>query len=135
MHERMVTTSTRACWSRCAGGGNDPVQQGSEGAVRRVLRAPGHLLAGIAGHLQRVSAEDAAELRTVEGYRGGEAAALPPEQVGSCEGAHGEVEDHDAAGHGGLHAGRVAGARRGPLLLHNCSKEEGDAPEPRGAEV
>ncbi len=27
-------------------GGNDPVQQGPEGAVRRVLRTPGHLLAG-----------------------------------------------------------------------------------------
>ena len=108
-----------------------PVQQGAEGTVRCVL---GHL-AGIAGHLQRVSAEDAAELRTVEGHRGGEAAALPPEQVGSCEGAHGEVEGHDAAGHGGLHAGRVGGARRGPLLLHNCSKEGGDAPELRGAEV
>ena len=32
-------------------------------------------------------------------------------------------------------AGRVGGARRGPLLLHNCSKEGGDAPELRGAEV
>ena len=40
-----------------------------------------------------------------------------------------------AAFRGGLHAGRVGGARRGPLLLHNCSKEGGDAPELRGAEV
>ena len=30
-------------------GGDDPVQQGAEDAVRGVLRAPGHLLAGIAG--------------------------------------------------------------------------------------
>ena len=59
-------------------GGDDPVQQGSEGAIRRVLRSPGHLLAG---HLQRVPADGAAELRAVEGHRGGEAAALHPEQV------------------------------------------------------
>ena len=62
-------------------GGDDPVQQGPEGAVRRVLRAPGLLLAGIAGHLQRVPADGAAELRAVEGHREGEAAALHPEQV------------------------------------------------------
>ena len=35
-------------------GGDDPVQQGAEGAVRRVLRAAGHLLAG---HLQRAPAD------------------------------------------------------------------------------
>ena len=33
---------------------NDPVQQGPEGAVRGVLRTPGHLLAG---HLQRAPAD------------------------------------------------------------------------------
>ena len=32
-------------------GGDDPVQQGPEGAVRRVLHEPGHLLAGIAGRV------------------------------------------------------------------------------------
>ena len=32
-------------------GDNDPVQQGAEGAVRRVLRTPGHLLAGITGRV------------------------------------------------------------------------------------
>ena len=32
-------------------GDDDPVQQGAEGAVRGVLRAPGHLLAGIAGRV------------------------------------------------------------------------------------
>ena len=57
---------------------NDSVQQVPEGAVRGVLRALGHLLAG---HLQRVPANGAAELRAVEGHRGGEAAALHPEQV------------------------------------------------------
>ena len=98
---------------------DDPVQQGSEGAVRRVLRAPGHLLAG---HLQRVPADGAADLRAVEGHRGGEATALHPEQVGLLrvalrERARGEVERHHASGHGGIHAGRVSGARRGPLLL------------------
>ncbi|KAM7453798.1 hypothetical protein BLSTO_05448 [Blastocystis sp. subtype 1] len=50
-------------------GGDDPVQQGAEGAVRGVLRSPGHLLAG---HLQRVPADGAAELRAVEKHRGGE---------------------------------------------------------------
>ena len=59
-------------------GSDSPVQQGAEGAVRRVLRAAGHLLAG---HLQRMPADGAAELRAVEGHRGGEAAALHPEQV------------------------------------------------------
>ena len=62
-------------------GGDDPVQQGAEGAVRGVLRAAGHLLTVITGHLQRVLANGAAELRAVEGHRGGEAAALHPEQV------------------------------------------------------
>ena len=118
-------------------GGDDPVQQGPEGAVRGVLRAPGHLLAGIAGHLQRVPADGAAELRAMEGHRGGEAAALHPKQVGwLCERARGEVERDHAAGHGGLHAGRVGGARRGPLLLARRRGEGGgDAPELRGAEV
>ncbi len=113
---------------------NDPVQQGPEGAVRRVLRAAGHLLAG---HLQRMPADGAAELRAVEGHRGGEAAALHPEQVGwLCEGARGEVERNHASGHGGIHAGRVGGARRGPLLLDGrCGEGGGDAAELRGAEV
>ena len=57
---------------------NDPVQQGPEGAVRGVLRAAGHLLAG---HLQQVPVDGAAELRAVKGYREGETAALHPEQV------------------------------------------------------
>ena len=61
-------------------------------------------------------ADGAAELRAVEGHRGGEAAALHPEQVrplrvALCERARGEVERHHAAGYGGLHAGRVGGAR------------------------
>ena len=30
-------------------GGDEPVQQGAEGAVRGVLHEPGHLLAGITG--------------------------------------------------------------------------------------
>ena len=33
------------------------------------------------------------------------------------ERARGEVERGHVSGHGGLHAGRVRGARRGPLLL------------------
>ena len=32
-------------------GGDNPVQQGSEGAVRGVLHEPGHLLTGIAGRV------------------------------------------------------------------------------------
>ena len=53
-----------------------------------------------------------------------------------CEGARGEVERHHAARHGGLHAGRVGGARLGPLLLVRRRGEGGgDAPELRGAEV
>ena len=61
-------------------GGDDPVQQGAEGAVRGVLHKPGHLLASIAG--------------------------------------------------------RVSGARRGPLLLAGRRGEGGgDAAELRGAEV
>ena len=100
-------------------GSDDPAQQRPKGAVRGVLRSPGHLLVG---HLQRVPANGAAELRAVEGHRGGEAAALHPEQVGPLrvalrERARGEVERHHAARHGGLHAGRVGDARRGPLLL------------------
>ena len=117
-------------------GGNDPVQQGAEGAVRGVLRSPGHLLAG---HLQRVPADGAAELRAVEGHRGGEAAALHPEQVGPLrvalrERARGEVERDHASGHGGLHAGRVGGARRGFLPLYNHCEGGGDAAELCGAE-
>ena len=115
---------------------DDPVQQGPEGAVRGVLRTPGHLLAG---HLQRVPADGAAELRAVEGHRGGEAAALHPEQVGPLrvalrERARGEDERDHAAWHGGLHAGRVGGARRGPLPLYSHCEGESDAPELRGAE-
>ena len=61
-------------------GGDDPVQQGAEGAVRGVLHEPGHLLTSIAG--------------------------------------------------------RVGGARRGPLLLARRRGEGGgDAAELRGAEV
>ena len=33
------------------------------------------------------------------------------------ERARGEVERDHVSGHGGLHAGRVGGARRGPLFL------------------
>ena len=60
-------------------GGDDPVQQGAEGAVRGVLHEPGHLLAGISGRvsgarrglllLARRRGEgggDAAELRGAE---------------------------------------------------------------------
>ena len=116
-------------------GSDDPVQQGAEGAIRGVLRAAGHL----AGHLQRVPADGAAGLHAVEGHRGGEAAALHPEQVGPLrvalrERARGEVERHHASGHGGLHAGRVGGARRGPLPLYKQCEGESDAPELRGAE-
>ena len=105
MHERKVIHQCGRARVGTRVGGDDPVQQGAEGAVRGVLRSPGHLLAG---HLQRVPADGAAELRAVEGHRGGEAAALHPEQVGPLrvalrERACGEVERHHAAGHGGLH--------------------------------
>ena len=53
-----------------------------------------------------------------------------------CEGAGGEVTRDHASRYGGLHAGRVCGARRGPLLLARRRGEGGgDAPELRGAEV
>ena len=60
--------------------------------------------------------------------------ALHPEQVRSlCERARGEVEHHHAAGHGGLHAGSVGGARRGALLLAQRRGEGGgDVAELRG---
>ena len=50
------------------------------------------------------------------------------------ERARGEVERDHAAGHGGLHAGRVGGARRGPLPLYNHCEGGSDAPELCGAE-
>ena len=133
MHERKVIHQCGRARVGTRVGGDDPVQQGAEGAVRCVLRAPGHLLAGIAGHLQRLPADGAAELRAVEGHRGGEAAALHPEQVGPLrvalrEYARGEVERHHASWHGGLHAGRVGGARRGPLLLAGRRGEGGVCP-------
>ena len=51
-----------------------------------------------------------------------------------CEGARREVERDHASGHGGLHAGRVGGARRGFLPLYNHCEGGGDAAELCGAE-
>lgn len=94
-------------------GGVDSVQPEGEGAVRRVLRASGHVLAG---RVQRLPADGAAGRGSVREPADGEAAALRTEQVGSlrvalCERACGAQQRDHAAGHGGLHAGRVGGAR------------------------
>ncbi|KAM7455064.1 hypothetical protein BLSTO_04181 [Blastocystis sp. subtype 1] len=50
-------------------------------------------------------------------WKGIEEAKQPRFIQNKYERARGEIERDHAAGHGGLHAGRVGGARRGPLLL------------------
>ena len=74
----------------------------------------------------------------LESARGWAATILAQQRAEGAlrERVRGEVERHHAAGHGGLHAGRVGGARRGPLLLARRRGEGGgDAAELRGAEV
>ena len=67
-------------------------------------------------------------------WKGIEEAKQPRFIQNKCERARGEVERNHASGHGGLHAGRVGGARRGPLPLYSHCEGESDAPELRGAE-
>ena len=61
-------------------GGDEPVQQGAEGAVRGVLRTPGYLLAGITG---RVSGARRGPLLLARrrGEGGGDAAELRGAEV------------------------------------------------------
>ena len=49
MHERKVIHQCGRARVGTRVGGDDPVQQGAEGAVQGVLHEPGHLLAGITG--------------------------------------------------------------------------------------
>ena len=72
-------------------GGDDPVQQGAEGAVRGVLRTPGHLLAGITGCVSGAR-RGLLLLAGRRGEEGGDAAELrdaevpdEPEQVGGSD--------------------------------------------------
>ena len=51
IHEQIVTHQRGHARVGAQVGDDDPVQQGAEGAVRGVLRAPGHLLAGISGRV------------------------------------------------------------------------------------
>ena len=51
MHEGMVTHQRGHARVGARVGGDEPVQQGAEGAVRGVLHEPGHLLAGITGRV------------------------------------------------------------------------------------
>ena len=67
-------------------------------------------------------------------WKGFEEAKQPRFMQNKYECARGEIERHHAAGHGGLHAGRVGGAWREPLPLYNHCEGENDAPELCGAE-
>ena len=126
MHEGIVTTSMRTCWSRCAGGGDDPVQQGPEGAVRRVLHEPGHLLAGITG---RVGSARRGPLLLIR--RRGEGGGDAPELRGAEVRRRRRQRDDGVPDEPERLRGRRGGsdlARRSPCVIH---LDMGNAEEPR----
>ena len=105
-------------------GGDDPVQQGAEGAVRRVLLVSRRLLAGIAGCVGG-SRRGLLLLTRRRGEEGGDAAELRGAEVrGRRQGDDGVPDESEQVGGSDL-------ARRSPLVIH-LDMDNAEEPTKRG---